>query len=408
MTTSFPKSKIKVLLLGGIHKSARDVFHASGYGEVELLDKELTEQELKSRIGQVHLLGIRSATRITPEVISKARKLLAIGCFCIGTNQVDLKNAKLAGIPVFNAPFSNTRSVAELVIAEVIMLLRDIPSKNFAAHRGEWRKSSKSSYEVRGKTLGIIGYGHIGTQAGILAEALGMRVLYFDIESKLSIGNAQPVATLKEILAASDVITLHVPGGTGTRHLIGLNELKSMKRGACLINASRGHVVDIEALASLLRRKHLSGAALDVYPEEPASTGERFFSELQKFENTILTPHVAGSTLEAQERIGREVAEKIVLFSDTGSTAGSVNFLDVTLPSHSGKHRILHIHHNQPGVLAAINEAFANAKVNIAGQFLQTDQDIGYVVTDIDQRRGLELRSVLQEIPGTIRTRILY
>jgi len=406
--TSFPKEKINVLLLGGIHPSAREMFRANGYSGTELASQELSEKDLASLIGSVHLLGIRSATKITPEIIGKAKKLLAIGCFCIGTNQVDLKSAKLSGIPVFNAPFSNTRSVAELVIAEVIFMLRDIPAKNAALHRGEWRKSARGAYEVRGKTIGIVGYGHIGTQVSILAEAMGMRVIYFDIESKLSIGNAEPVRSLKELLGAADIVTLHVPGGAATRHLIGTGEIKLMKRGSCLINASRGQVVDSLALTEALKTKHLSGAALDVYPEEPVTSGQTFSFPLQKFDNAILTPHIAGSTAEAQERIGREVAEKLIMFSDTGSTAGSVNFLDVTLPAHTGKHRILHIHRNQPGVLAALNETFARENVNIAGQFLQTDADIGYVVTDVDQHRGIELTSLLKAIPGTIRTRILY
>jgi D-3-phosphoglycerate dehydrogenase len=406
--TSFPKNNMNVLLLGGIHASARATFHAHGYTNIELESHEYSEEELIKIIGNIHILGIRSATHVTPRVLEHAKKLLTIGCFCIGTNQVAIRDAKLKGVPVFNAPFSNTRSVAELVIAEVVLLLRDIPAKNAAAHCGEWRKSARGSFEARGKTLGIVGYGHIGTQVGILAEALGMRVLYYDIEAKLSLGNAQAVHSLTELLKTADVVTLHVPGGENTRHLIGTEELQCMHKGAALINASRGHVVNMDALIAALKSGHLAGAAIDVYPQEPGSTGNTFSSPLQTFENVLLTPHIAGSTSEAQERIGREVAEKLVRYSDTGSTAGAVNFLDVSLPPHVGKHRILHIHRNQPGVLAAVNEIFAREKVNIAGQFLQTDADLGYVVTDVDQRRGIELLSRLKAIPGTIRTRILY
>ncbi|MFA5799916.1 MAG: phosphoglycerate dehydrogenase [Candidatus Peribacteraceae bacterium] len=406
--TSFPKSKISVLLLGGIHPSARDAFRDIGYTSVELESRELSEEKLLEMIGTVHILGIRSATHVTKRVLDRAQKLYALGCFCIGTNQVDLRQAKLKGIPVFNAPFSNTRSVAELAIAEVVMLLRDIPARNFAAHRGEWRKSAQHSYEVRGKTLGIVGYGHIGTQVGILAEALGMRVLYYDIEPKLSLGNARPVSSLSDLLAIADVVTLHVPGSEPTKNLIARRELRRMRKGACLINASRGHVVDVAALADALKSGQIAGAAIDVHPNEPTAGSQRFLSPLQAYEQVILTPHIAGSTAEAQRCIGQEVAGKLILYSDTGSTAGSVNFLDVTLPSLAGKHRILHIHRNQPGVLAAMNDIFAKEKVNIAGQFLQTDADIGYVVTDVDQRRGIELITCLRAIPGTIRTRILY
>ena len=407
-STSFARENINILLVGGIHASAAEAFRAAGYPSVQLLTKELTEQELLEAIPSVHILGIRSATHVTHDVLERGRKLLTIGCFCIGTNQVDLHAAKLGGVPVFNAPFSNTRSVAELVLAETILLLRGIPAKNAATHRGEWKKSAKGSYEVRGKTLGIVGYGHIGMQVGILAEALGMRVLYFDISAKLSLGNTQPVSSLHDLLRASDVVTLHVPGGAATKHLIGDSELKAMNSGACLINASRGQVVDLQALTTSLDTGHLAGAALDVYPAEPTSSDQKFSLSLQGRENVILTPHIAGSTLEAQERIGGEVTSKLISYVDTGSTAGSVNFLPVTLPSHVGRHRILHIHCNQPGILAAINRVFAKESVNIAGQFLQTDADIGYVVTDVDQQRGTSLLDELKAIPGTIRTRILY
>jgi D-3-phosphoglycerate dehydrogenase len=406
--TSFPKSSIQILLLGGIHRSAEKVFRESGYTQIEMRKGELTENELLEIIPSVHILGIRSGTTVTERVLEKAKKLLTIGCFCIGTNQVDLPAAKLHGIPVFNAPFANTRSVAELVIAETIMLMRNIPARNAAAHRGEWQKSAAGSVEVRGKTLGIVGYGHIGTQVGILAEALGMHVIYFDTASKLSIGNATPVKSLHALLADSDIVTLHVPGGAATKHLIGAKELQAMKSGSSLINASRGQVVDIKALEAAIQSKHIAGAALDVHPEEPSGNGAAFESPLRAFDNVILTPHIAGSTAEAQERIGSDVARSLQSYSDTGATAGAVNFLSVALPSHAGRHRILHIHRNQPGVLAAINDVFAKASVNIASQFLETDADIGYVVTDVDQKRGTELKGALSRIPGTIRTRILY
>ncbi|MFA7682353.1 MAG: phosphoglycerate dehydrogenase [Candidatus Peribacteraceae bacterium] len=407
-STSFAKEKINVLLVGGIHSSAVEAFHAAGYTSVRLLNKELTEQELIEAISSVHMLGIRSATQITRNVLEHGKKLLTVGCFCIGTNQVDLHAAKLNGVPVFNAPFSNTRSVAELVMAEAIMLLRGIPAKNAAMHRGEWKKSANGSYEVRGKTLGIVGYGHIGTQVGILAEALGMRVLYNDITAQLSIGNAQPVSSLPELLSISDVVTIHVPGGDTTKNLIGAEQLRVMKPGAFLINASRGQVIDLQALTASLANGHLAGAALDVYPAEPKSSGQSFSSPLQEMDNVLLTPHIAGSTIEAQERIGAEVAESLISYVDTGSTASSVNFPSVTLPEYTGRHRVLHIHRNQPGVLAAANEVFAKESVNIAGQFLQTDADIGYVVTDIDQQRGTNLIEELKAIPSTIRARILY
>ena len=405
---SLSKATINVLLLGGIHASAKQAFERDGYSNVELLDRELAGAELLKKVAGAHILGIRSTTHIDAKVLEHAKKLIAIGCFCIGTNQVDLKNAMLAGIPVFNSPYANTRSVAELVIGFLIMLMRGIPTKNAAAHRGQWMKSAKDSFELRGKTLGIVGYGHIGTQVGLIAEALGMRVRFFDIAPKLALGNAKAVDSLKELLGASDVVTLHVPGGKTTENMIAANELKLMKKNAILINAARGTIVDNEALAATLKAKHLAGAAIDVHPQEPASTDERFTSPLQNLPNVILTPHIGGSTLEAQEGIGHEVAGSLISYSNTGSTVGSVNFVEVNLPPHTGKHRVLHIHRNQPGVMAAMNDIFAAQKVNIAGQYLGTNAQIGYVVTDIDQDKGAALLPKLKLIPGTIRTRILY
>jgi D-3-phosphoglycerate dehydrogenase len=407
-TLSLPKQRISVLLLGGIHASAKDMFLADGYTDVELLSGELDEAELIKRIGSVHMLGIRSATNVNERVLTKAQKLLAIGCFCIGTNQVDLHAAMQRGIPVFNAPFSNTRSVAELVIGELLLLLRDIPAKNAAAHRGEWHKTAKGSYEARGKTLGIVGYGHIGTQVGLLAEALGMRVLYHDIEEKLSLGNATPVQSLPELLRQADVVTLHVPGGPATKNLIGAAELKLMRKGSCLINAARGQIVETQALCDALKRRHIAGAAIDVHPQEPTSKDLPFHSPLQGMENVLLTPHIAGSTAEAQQRIGVEVADRLLKYSNTGATVGAVNFPEVHLPPHAGRHRILHIHHNQPGVLAKMNDVFARSGLNIGSQYLQSYEGVSYVVTDIDQKGSATVRAQLQAIPGTIRTRILY
>ncbi|MFT4854276.1 MAG: D-3-phosphoglycerate dehydrogenase, partial [Bacteroidia bacterium] len=355
-----------------------------------------------------HLVGIRSRTQLNAEVLAAANKLIAVGCFCIGTNQVDLISALTRGIAVFNAPFSNTRSVAELVIAEAILLLRGIPEKNAMAHLGGWLKSAKDSYEIRGKTLGIIGYGNIGTQVSVLAEAIGMRVLFHDAVNKLPLGNAIQTSSLKELLAASDVVTLHVPEDANTRWMMGPGELAQMKPGAVLINASRGTVVDIDALAAALESKHLAGAAIDVYPTEPRSASEAFVSPLQAFDNCILTPHVGGSTMEAQAKIGVEVAEKLIKFSDNGSSLSSVNFPEVTLPAHPGSHRILHVHQNIPGIMTQINQFFSSHNINIRAQYLQTIQDIGYVVTDIDQDDSDLALAKLQEIEGTLRARVLF
>ncbi len=408
--TSFPKQDIRVLLLEGISRSAIDTFAAAGYTEVELHEKSLPEDELKRRIADAHIVGIRSRTQLDAEVLAHARRLLAVGCFCIGTNQVDLAAAQAAGVPVFNAPYSNTRSVAELVIAEAILLMRRIPQKNAECHRGGWSKSAAGSYEVRGKVLGIVGYGHIGTQVGLLAEGLGMRVLFHDVEAKLALGNARAAASLDELLAQADVVTLHVPETPQTRLMIGAAQLSRMRAGAVLINAARGSVVDIDALAEALRGGHLVGAAVDVFPQEPTGNAEPFVSPLIGMDNVILTPHVAGSTLEAQDNIGIEVAAKLVRYSDNGSTLSAVNFPEVTLPEHPDSRRLLHIHRNVPGMLSRINEVFSRENVNIDGQYLQTNPTIGYVVADVSssEEKASALRDALAAIPGTLRTRVLY
>ena len=408
--TSFPKQDIRVLLLEGISRSAIDTFAAAGYTEVELHEKSLPEDELKRRIADAHIVGIRSRTQLDAEVLAHARRLLAVGCFCIGTNQVDLSAAQAAGVPVFNAPYSNTRSVAELVIAEAILLMRRIPQKNAECHRGGWSKSAAGSYEVRGKVLGIVGYGHIGTQVGLLAEGLGMRVLFHDVEAKLALGNARAAASLDELLAQADVVTLHVPETPQTRLMIGAAQLARMRAGAVLINAARGSVLDIDALAEALRGGHLVGAAVDVFPQEPTGNAEPFVSPLIGMDNVILTPHVAGSTLEAQDNIGIEVAAKLVRYSDNGSTLSAVNFPEVTLPEHPDSRRLLHIHRNVPGMLSRINEVFSRENVNIDGQYLQTNATIGYVVADVSssEEKASALRDALAAIPGTLRTRVLY
>lgn len=408
--TSFPKQDIRVLLLEGISQTAVDVFRAAGYSQIELHAKSLPEDELKQRIAEAHIVGIRSRTQLSAEVLAQAKRLIAVGCFCIGTNQVDLDTAELAGIPVFNAPYSNTRSVAELVIAEAILLLRGIPQKNAECHRGGWSKSAAGSHETRGKVLGIVGYGHIGTQVGVLAEALGMQVIFHDIETKLSLGNARTATDLDDLLARSDVVTLHVPETAATRDMIGATQLAQMKPGAHLINASRGTVIDIDALDAALRSGHIGGAAVDVFPIEPKGNGDLFESPLAKYDNVILTPHVGGSTLEAQDNIGVEVAAKLVRYSDNGSTLSAVNFPEVTLPEHAESLRLLHIHRNVPGVLSQINELFSRHNVNIDGQFLRTDPKVGYVVIDVgaSEEQAAVLKEELAQVAGTLRTRILY
>ena len=408
--TSYPKQDIRVLLLEGVSRTAVDTFRAAGYTQIEFHEKSLPEDELKRRIAEAHIVGIRSRTHLTDDVLAQARRLIAVGCFCIGTNQVELDAAELAGIPVFNAPYSNTRSVAELVIAQAILLMRGIPQKNAECHRGGWSKSAAGSHEVRGKTLGIIGYGHIGTQVGVLAEALGMHVLFHDIETKLSLGNARPAIGLDDLLAQSDVVTLHVPETPATQGMFGAAQIAGMKRGAHLINASRGTVVDIDALADALKSGQVGGAAVDVFPVEPKGNAESFESPLRGLDNVILTPHVGGSTLEAQDNIGIEVAAKLVRYSDNGSTLSAVNFPEVTLPGHDGSRRILHIHRNVPGVLSQINDIFRDRGINIDGQFLRTDPKVGYVVIDVtaDEEQTTSLREAMAAIDGTLRVRVLY
>ncbi len=405
---SLDKSKIKVLLLEGIHGNAVQLFRENGYTDIEIHKEALSEKDLIEKISQVHIIGIRSRTELRKDILMHAQKLIAIGCFSIGTNQVDLKEAKLMGIPVFNAPFSNTRSVAELVIAECIMLMRGIPEKNALAHQQVWMKSARNSVEVRGKNLGIVGYGHIGSQVSILAESMGMNIYYYDIEKKLSLGNARPVGSLQELLALSDTVTLHVPSTALTRNMISDKEIALMKKGACLINASRGDVVDYKAVVKGLRSGQLIGVAADVFPKEPASDAEPFITELQEFNNVILTPHIGGSTLEAQANIGLEVAEKLVKYSDTGSTIGAVNFVEISLQPNASKQRFMHIHKNVPGVLREVNYYFTSKGINIAAEYLQTDPDMGYVIVDTESELDQTALRELRNIPHTIRARMLY
>ncbi|MEE6031705.1 phosphoglycerate dehydrogenase [Avibacterium paragallinarum] len=405
---SLDKSKIKFVLLEGVHKNAFDVLNAAGYTNIEYHKKALEPEELKEVIKDAHFLGIRSRTHLTADVLECANKLIAVGCFCIGTNQVDLEAAKMRGIPVFNAPFSNTRSVAELVLGEILLLMRNVPQANAEVHRGLWNKSASGSNEVRGKKLGIVGYGHIGSQLSIIAESLGMNVYFYDVETKLPLGNAQQVGSLKELLASCDVISLHVPENASTKNLMNAERIAQLKEGSILINAARGTVVDIDALAQALKAGKLRGAALDVFPVEPASINEEFVSPLRGLDNVILTPHIGGSTAEAQENIGTEVASKFVKYSDNGSTLSAVNFPEVSLPEHSGTKRLLHIHENRPGVLNQINQIFVGANINIAAQYLQTDPKIGYVVIDVETDDCSQLLQQLREIDGTIRARVLY
>jgi D-3-phosphoglycerate dehydrogenase len=406
--TSFDKHRIKILLLEGVHVSAVETLKAAGYENLTRLDHALQGDELATALAQAHMLGIRSRTQLTAEVIAQAPRLMAVGCFCIGTNQVGLDAATRAGVPVFNAPYSNTRSVAELVLAEAILLLRGVPAKTAAMHEGVWQKSAKSSYEVRGKTLGVIGYGNIGSQLGVLAESLGMRVIFHDVVKKLNLGNARQVDDLETLLRCADVVSAHVPATAATVNLLTRERLALLKPEAVLINASRGNVVDLDALAELLRGGRLLGAAIDVFPEEPKSNNEPFVSPLKGLSNVLLTPHVGGSTMEAQENIGFEVAEKLIRYSDNGSTLSAVNFPEVSLPEHVGQHRLLHIHENIPGVLSAINQQLSDSNVNVAGQYLQTQGDIGYVVIDVTADYSAEVLGALKTVPGTIRTRVLF
>ena len=407
---SLPKDKIRVLLLEGVNDSAVQLIEAAGYSNLTRLTKALDGEALHEAIKGVHLLGIRSRTQITPEVLEAADRLIAIGCFSVGTNQVDLDAARRSGIPVFNAPFSNTRSVAELVIGEIVFLLRRIISRSNGAHQGSWDKSADDSHEVRGKTLGIIGYGNIGSQLSNLAEAFGMRVLYYDHTDKLRHGNTEPTATLQELLAQSDVVSLHVPETPATNKMIGRAEFLMMKPGAYFINNSRGSVVDLDALAEALKEGRLRGAAVDVFPVEPGSNAEKFVSPLQGLENVILTPHIGGSTEEAQERIGAEVARKLVDYSDSGATMGAVNFPQVQLPPRPTGTRFIQVQRNVPGMLGRLNEVLARHAVNIAAQYYETANDVGYVVLDADASAADSQRVLadIRALEGTIRARLLY
>ncbi|MBN0986243.1 phosphoglycerate dehydrogenase [Amphritea pacifica] len=406
--TSLEKSKIKILLLEGVHQSALDTLNAHGYTNIEYLTGSLPEDELLERVKDVHFIGIRSRTQLTEEVFEAADKLVAVGCFCIGTNQVDLRAATMRGVAVFNAPYSNTRSVAELVIAEAILLLRGVAEKNAKAHRGEWQKSAKSSYEIRGKKLGIVGYGSIGSQLSVIAESLGMHVFFYDIVTKLPLGNATQLGSLKELLNTCDIVTLHVPETASTKDMMGAAQFAEMKQDSIFINAARGTVVVIDDLCKALAENRLLGAAIDVFPVEPRSNDDEFISPLREFDNVILTPHVGGSTLEAQENIGYEVSEKLIKYSDNGSSISSVNFPEVALPEHPDVHRLLHVHENIPGVMSSINSIFSENNINIAGQYLQTNEKVGYVVIDVNADTSEVALEKLKQIKGTIRCRRLF
>ena len=406
---SFPREKIHVVLFEGIHESAVASLAKGGYTKLTRFEKALDGPDLKAALSNAHMVGIRSRTKMTREMIQSAEKLVALGCFCIGTNQVDLGAAAGRGIPVFNAPHSNTRSVTEMVLAECVVLVRGLFDKSRDAHEGRWRKSAAGSHELRGKTLGIVGYGHIGSQVSILAEAFGMRVVYYDVMPKLPMGNARQLESLEALLETSDIVTLHVPQDPSTKDIINEQTLRRMKRGAMLINASRGHVVDIGALAEAMRSEHLGGAAIDVFPREPGSNAEPFESPLRGLSNVVLTPHIGGSTQEAQENIGIEVADKLMAYSDLGRTIGAVNFPNISLPpSGADAHRLLHIHENRFGVLGAINQAVADTESNLLGQYLGTTPEIGYVVMDVDRQSSPELLAALKSVPGTIRARVVF
>lgn len=407
-TTSYPKEKINILFLENISDKAVKHFSESGYASVRKLSGALSEDQLIQEIKDVHLLGIRSKTQITQKVLDAAKKLQAIGCFCIGVNQVDLKAATQCGVVVFNAPYSNTRSVAELVIGLAVMLIRRIPDKSKAAHEGTWLKEAKGSFELRGKTLGIIGYGNIGTQVSILAEAMGMKVIFYDTVTKLPLGNAEAKKTIREVVSQSDIVTLHVPDTPQTKLLINKTVLKQFKKGAILLNYARGEVVDLDALAKGLQEGSLSGAAVDVYPWEPEKNGDRFTTPLQGLPNVILTPHIGGSTEEAQENIGEDVSNKLFQYLETGMSIGSHTVPPLSLPHQEGTHRILHIHKNVPGVLSEINSTLSNHHINILGQYLKTNDQIGYVVLDIDKKLSNQALQLLKSVRQTIKTRLLY
>jgi D-3-phosphoglycerate dehydrogenase len=406
-STSFPKDEIKVLLLENIHSSAVSMFRGEGF-QVELLKHALKEDELIAKIADVHVLGIRSKTHITARALAEAKRLLALGCFCIGTNQVELDAANKRGVPVFNAPFSNTRSVAELMISEIVMLARQLGDRSSEVHAGVWKKVAAGCYEVRGKTLGIIGYGHIGSQLGVLAESMGMRVVFFDVATKLPMGNNRSMPNLGDVLGEADFVSLHVPETPQTKNLIGKEEIARMKRGSFLLNASRGTVVHIEALAEAIKSGHIAGAAIDVFPWEPESNDQPFVSPLRGLPNVILTPHIGGSTSEAQESIGREVSTSLTRFVNTGASTGAVNFPEVELPQQRDKHRILNVHRNVPGVLRDINRIVSELNANIHAQILSTDTNIGYLIMDLDQDVSNDVRKAIAALDTSIKTRILY
>ncbi|AXI01956.1 phosphoglycerate dehydrogenase [Aquirhabdus parva] len=405
---SLEKDKIRFLLLEGVHQTALDELHANGYTNIDYRKTALDEDALIEAIKDVHFLGIRSRTNVTEKVLDAANKLTSIGCFCIGTNQVDLDAALARGVPVFNAPYSNTRSVAELVLGQLILLLRGIPEKNALVHRGGWSKSAEGSYEARGKTLGLVGYGSIGSQLSVLAESLGMKVIYFDVVTKLPLGNARQVGSMDELLSTADVVSLHVPQLPSTNNMMAAEQFAKMKKGSIFINAARGTCVVIDDLAAAIESGHLGGAAIDVFPKEPKANDEEFLSPLRKYDNVILTPHIGGSTLEAQANIGLEVADKFVRYSDSGATITSVNFPEVSIPKQEGTHRLLHIHKNVPGVLSAVNTLFAQNNINISAQSLMTKGDIGYLVMDVDDDDSARAFEKLQSVEGTMRVRVLY
>jgi D-3-phosphoglycerate dehydrogenase len=406
--TSYPKEKINILFLENISDAAVKHFVDAGYASVKKLNKALNEDDLVKEIKDIHLLGIRSKTQITPKVLEAAKKLQAIGCFCIGVNQVDLKTARNQGVVVFNAPYSNTRSVAELVIGASIMLIRRIPDKSKGAHDGSWLKEAKGSYELRGKTMGIIGYGNIGTQVSVLAEALGMKVIYYDIITKLPLGNAEQVSSLKDLVSKSNIITLHVPETAQTKNLISKAVIKQFKKGSILLNYARGEVVDLEALAVAIHEGNIAGAGIDVYPVEPEKNGDKFTTPLQHLPNVLLTPHIGGSTEEAQENIGEDVSTKLFQYLEMGITIGSHTVPPLSLPQQTGTHRLLHIHKNVPGVLSEINTELSRHNINILAQYLKTNDDIGYVVLDVDKKLSSQALQLLKEVKHTLKTRLLY
>jgi D-3-phosphoglycerate dehydrogenase / 2-oxoglutarate reductase len=406
--TSYPKEKIRILFLENISDAAVRNFQRHGYSRVDKISGALTAEQLKNEIADVHILGIRSKTQVTKNMLDAAKKLQAIGCFCIGTNQVDLQAAMQKGVVVFNAPYSNTRSVAELVIGASIMLIRRIPDKNKAAHAGTWLKEARGSYELRGKTIGIIGYGNIGSQVSVLAESLGMKVIFYDVETKLPLGNAEDASSLKELLRRSDIVTLHVPETPQTKNLIHKNNLKNFKKGAVLINYARGNVVDLEALARSIKEGRIGGAAVDVYPLEPEKNGDIFYTPLQNVSNVILTPHIGGSTEEAQQHIGEDVSNKLFNYLEKGITLGSHTVPALALPPQEGSHRILHIHRNVPGVLSAINTQLSKHHINILGQYLKTNESIGYVVLDVDKNISTNALQLLRKVDETIKVRVVY